>query len=357
MHITYIFHKFSLKLLLILIYLRSNLSWHLFNFLLKKAPNKTGETIYFQNLKIKENLIKAFYTIQKKNKKIINTDLDTLDKHILNKINVEGICKLDNFKIDNKIISQVNYHFDNANFFYDNHIPIPSYKKEKTEEPNGLYVSYDLSTQLNCSEILNICLNKKLISIAQEYIGSRPKLYSLNTFKTLPKETSLNNEYFTHDFHRDLDNLKWLVFFIFWTPTNENNGGFQQLKFSHNHSNKLDSLIKSNSNYKNSKIFIKKTTPGYNKGNEYKTLFKGNIYHAYGVPGTIVGTDTFGLHRGMPVNKPRLVTWIRFGNTVSRQSLDPSNTEFRNKAILEEKNQDILFKSKYKDILSEVVKY
>ena len=331
--------------------LRLNLSWYFLKLLLKKS----GEEIYFKDIIYKKYIIETLYSFQKKNNKILKTNLDSLDKNVLNKVNNLGICKLNNFRLDNKIVSQVNNYFNNARIFYDNHIPIPTNKKIKGEKSNSPYISYDLTTQLNCTQVLNICLNEKLYSIAQEYIGSKPQLYSLNTFRTLPQDKFIKDKHFTHEFHRDLDNLKWLVFFIFWSPTDEKDGGLQQLKFSHTYSDKLENLINLNSSYRNSKEFINKTIPGYSKDKEYLKIFQDNIYHAYGSSGTVFATDTFGLHKGMPVIKPRLVTWIRYGNISSRQSLNKVDSEFSNKAILEEQNKNILLQSKYKDVLSELV--
>ena len=63
-------------------------------------------------------------------------------------------------------------------------------------------------------------------------------------------------------------------------------------------------------------------TLGYSKarGRLYKAG-KENILRVYGNSGKIVAADTAGLHRGTTVKKERLVTWIRYGVTASRQKL------------------------------------
>ena len=82
-----------------------------------------------------------------------------------------------------------------------------------------------------CLPILKLCLNKRVISIAEKYLETFPILYSVNTFRTLPKKTA-----FTHGFHRDVENLKMLVFFVFWTDTNKNDGAFEQINYTHKQS-------------------------------------------------------------------------------------------------------------------------
>ena len=56
----------------------------------------------------------------------------------------------------------------------------------------------------------------------------------------------------------------------------------------------------------------------------------------------------------MPVKTPRLVTWIRYGNFISRQKQNKA-PDLEHKAKLNEKNKTIYKSSKYKDVLVDLV--
>ena len=66
--------------------------------------------------------------------------------------------------------------------------------------------------------------------------------------------------------------------------------------------------------------------------------------------------DTLGLHRGTPVKKNRLVTWIRYGVMKSRQKNLNTAETLSNKVTLSRENMSILKSSKFKDVLSDIVK-
>ena len=78
-----------------LLKLRLNLSWYFLKLLLKKS----GEEVYFQDIIYKKFIIETIYSFQKKNNKILKTNLDSLDNNVLNKVNNLGICKLNNFRL------------------------------------------------------------------------------------------------------------------------------------------------------------------------------------------------------------------------------------------------------------------
>ena len=271
------------------------------------------------------------------------------DKNYIDKLKDEGIVSITDLMINKSDVEYVNSYFDNTKYFYDSHTPLLKNRKMLGEKPTGAYASYDFNTQLNCTPILKACLNQKILSIAQNYLGTVPLLFSVNTFKTFPDQ-----EAFTHSFHRDLDNLLWVVFFVYWTKTSANDGGFQQIKFTHSISknSKYD-----NTKYKSPEDFIFNTIPGYNKDKEYLDFFdKNDIVSSYGDPGTVTACDTFGLHRGMPVKTPRLVTWLRYGPISSRQKFE-KESYYENKAKLTHKNRKFVKSSLHKQILNDLVEF
>ena len=54
------------------------------------------------------------------------------------------------------------------------------------------YKSYDYNCQLNSLPILKVCLNDQITKLAYDYLGTIPKIYSINTF--LSKTILMNLE-------------------------------------------------------------------------------------------------------------------------------------------------------------------
>ena len=324
-------------------------------FLFDFFKKNSSEFIYFISYKNKNkilNYLKQRQEIEKKELFILykNLKVDNEMSSVLNDLNKTGISKNLNIDITDE---EINSFVDemNRSHYYDNHVPYKKDKKDPKIKPNGPYKSYDYSTQLNNSTLLKICLNEKILKVAQNYLGVIPRIFSINTFNTLPGKKA-----FTHDFHRDIDNLKWLVIFVYWTDTSENNGAFEQIKFTHKPSIELEKLLNVNPDIFSSnfdKFF--KNSIGYGKNDKYIELFKNEINSIYGSAGKIVACDTLGLHRGTPVKNERLVTWIRYGVMESRQKILNNEETLNRKIKLTDENMEILNKSKFKDVLSDLV--
>lgn len=325
-------------------------------FLFDFFNEKCSDLIYFikYNKKIqiinfikKRQEIESSELVNKYKKQKVDLNLEI----ILKSLNNVGISDNINIEISqNEIDNFVNQM--NCSNFYDSHVPQQNNRKNLNEKPSGAYKSYDYETQLNNSTLLKLCVNEKIVKIAEEYLGVVPKIFSINTFTTLPGQKA-----FTHNFHRDIDNLKWLVVFIYWTDTSSDDGAFQQIKFTHKPSAKLESILKKDpkifsSNFDN---FFKRSL-GYVQSDNYIRLFNDQINSIYGRAGTIVACDTLGLHRGTPVKKNRLVTWIRYGVMKSRQKNLNTAETLSNKVTLSRENMSILNSSKFKDVLSDIVK-
>ena len=133
--------------------------------------------IILEKIKIHQLYKNLFFNIP------INTD----DQKILDTLNDKGITSRLSVSIPKNEISYVNNYFKQKDY-YDFHIPIISKRKKVNSDPESAYMSYDFNTQLNCLPILKLCLNERIISIAEKYLGTVPILYSINTFRTLPKK-------------------------------------------------------------------------------------------------------------------------------------------------------------------------
>ena len=209
---------------------------------------------------------------------------------------------------------------------FESHIPIKGTlsnipTQDLLKFTKSAYFSYDINTQLGFDPIVNFCLDESVVGLAKSYLKCPPRLLNINTFWTLPDETNISErKHFTHGFHRDLDDLSYLAFFIFWTKTESDNGQFEYITATHQPSQILEEKLKIiNSedskivDWKNSYSFFDKTIPGYGLDDLYIKYFGMNILKIFGPCGSTYAMDNFGLHRGGPVKSPRLVTWVRFG--------------------------------------------
>jgi len=328
----------------------------LVNSLFDFFKGKSLEFIYFVNYNNKKkilNYLKKRQEIEKSEllSRYRDQKIEPDMELVLNDLNKTGISENLDIKIEKDEIEEFVKQMSSS-YFYDNHVPLKKDRKNPENKPKGAYKSYDYHTQLNNPTLLRLCLNEKIVKIAEEYLGVAPKIFSINTFNTLPGQKA-----FTHDFHRDIDNLKWIVFFVYWTNTSADNGAFEQINFTHKPSNELENLLN-----KDSKIFSNnfdkffKNSIGYGQNDNYMRLFKNEIKSVYGNAGKIVACDTLGLHRGTPVKYERLVTWIRYGVMNSRQKILNVEETLDDKIILDSQNMKILENSKFKDVLSDIVR-
>jgi hypothetical protein len=208
---------------------------------------------------------------------------------------------------------------------YESNIPITgtlsaTLTKDLIKTSKSAYLSYDINTQLGFDPIVNFCLDESIVALSKSYLKSPPKLLNINTFWTLSSVPNITErKHYTHEFHRDLDDLLYLAFFIFWTKTEIDDGQFEYIIGTHKPSQVLDEKIKvinvedPKLGWENSYSFLDKTIPGFGLDYSYAKYFNNNIMKIYGPCGSTYAMDNFGLHRGGPVKSPRLVTWVRFG--------------------------------------------
>ena len=326
------------------------------NNLFNWCKKKSYDSLFFISYENKKKLIKYLNERSKIEKNALYKDFEKIQvddnmHSVLNDLNHEGISEKINYDISADEASKFSNNLKNSDY-YDSHVPYLASKKSFKVSPDGAYKSYDYETQLNNPSLLKLCINEKIIKIANEYLGSIPRIYSINTFTTLPGKKA-----FTHDFHRDIDNLKWLVVFIYWTKTSRDDGGFEQIQYTHKPSDKLNSLLGRDSKMFSNNFdgFFKKTLSGYGQNNNYKKLFDSEIVNVSGEPGKIVMCDTLGLHRGTNVKNERNVTWIRYGVMSSRQKILGNQEKLSDKIKLNENSMNIINNSRFKDVLSDIV--
>tara|TARA_B110000027_G_scaffold14605_1_gene14459 strand:- start:119 stop:1132 length:1014 start_codon:yes stop_codon:yes gene_type:complete len=150
----------------------------------------------------------------------------------------------------------------------------------------GFYKCEDVVCAPN---ILNIANDQKLLSIAYNYFGAIPKIDYVGSWWSFPSNTPA----LTQSFHRDVDTLNSLKFFVYLSDVDYESGPHVYIKGSHN------------SSYETSK-------GKQHDDNELKKKFKNtDIISFEGKSGYSFIADTFGFHKGLiPSRKNRLILQI-----------------------------------------------
>jgi len=99
-----------------------------------------------------------------------------------------------------------------------------------------------------------------------------------------------------------------------WTPTTVGDGHLEYINNTCDIRYLKAECKKYNINLNNYYNINPDSVSGYTNNKFYQDIFRDNILNIEGKPGFATLADTWGLHRGTPVKKPRLVTWVRYTN-------------------------------------------
>lgn len=161
---------------------------------------------------------------------------------------------------------------------YNFHIPNRAFNQETkvfTDDTDWTITAYKMDILLRNELILKTITDSKLVSLAQSYLGCLPTIHSINLWWS-----KFTGEIFhTQKIHRDIDDYKFLAFFIYLSDVDENNGPH---------------------------VFYPKTHNGSDDLSE-KVVITGKA-------GTAIIADTYAWHHGSPLyDGKRLMIWTRFG--------------------------------------------
>ncbi len=180
------------------------------------------------------------------------------------------------------------------------------------------YASYTLEQNLGAPRIIELALDPAVLDLVGTYLGCAPSLYSINTFWTFPNP----GPGMTHHYHRDEDDYRFAVVFIYWTAVEAGEGEFYFIEGTHDRE-----VVESRLRPRSWRPFRRKPPvagadelrwlsggTGYGNDALYEELFGRYIRRIEGQAGLATVSDTFGLHRGaLPGSRMRLCTWIRYG--------------------------------------------
>lgn len=161
------------------------------------------------------------------------------------------------------------------------------------------YAGYKPQDVLRAPALIELFNHVDILGLVQSFLGFEPCLYSVNAWWSYSSEHRLWHQ---NQFHRDIDEAKFLCLFVYLTDVDEEAGPHQIIP---------DSL-----------------QDGVNGcGTEFDAMiekaFEGRIQTICGPAGTVFLANTLALHRGLPPkSKPRLMAWARYGSGPNRNSAD-----------------------------------
>ena len=155
-----------------------------------------------------------------------------------------------------------------------------------SEVKKAYYMCEDL---VNAPHVLAIANNDQLVSYVSDHFGAVPSIDYIGAWWSLPSITPS----LTQSFHRDIDTLHSLKFFIYLTDVDVKAGPHVYIKGS------------SNSNFDSIKDKM------HSDDEIIKFFDKTKLTELTGPSGFCFLADTFGLHKGMiPTKSPRLLLQI-----------------------------------------------
>lgn len=240
----------------------------------------------------------------------------------LTQLRKKGHCRAP-VEIAPRVCEEVRAFFQSAPC-YASHVPAQSDGIARSVDEAAVrsnYGSYTLEQSLRAPHVIELALDPAVIDLAGGYLGCAPSLYSINTFWTFPYSSAG----LTHRYHRDEDDFRFAVVFIYWTDVEINEGEFYFIEGTHDcqvmekriRYNPWPLIHKLRNEYTvHSAEELRRLDAGTGYGFDelYRKLFASHMQCIEGKAGTAIVSDTFGLHSGAsPRSRRRLCTWIRYG--------------------------------------------
>lgn len=245
------------------------------------------------------------------NKHVPKTHLE-FDHSDLEQLTTNGIVKV-NAGLSQDQLLEIRSYLKSIPVF-SGHVPAQSdgirryLNKGAKEFPFG---SYALEDNIQCPHLLELALRPDILSLVEGYLGCCPTIYSMNSWWSFPAFSPA----MTQDYHRDVDDYRFLALFVYLTDVNGREDGGQHQFITKTHDEEQVVKLLKNDKERASSLFMPKLRKlGYKQAHVYESLFADQITDITGPAGSIFLADTYALHRGVPPKRgDRLVCWIRYG--------------------------------------------
>jgi hypothetical protein len=240
-----------------------------------------------------------------------------------------GYAQLKDKNLSIEAVDRLTAYLDNQKV-YPSHVAHFAIHKASTKnevkarEPFG---SYDLQTILKAPGIAQILSDKHVLGLISGHFGCLPTISSMNLFWSFTSNDGKPKG--PQHFHRDVDDYKTCTMFINLTDTKADEGAHCYVEKTHTY-DKLKTIFndaKNNDLPENLNPLQKRLTAadffqlplnGYSSDKLYNHFFKEQMVNLFGQRGSVIITDNYGIHRGIPSRaNDRLILWVSFALTAT----------------------------------------
>ena len=288
------FPFFLIELILFKLFRKHN-SEKSYQFFLKTFSYFGPNFIYFINNFLKQKK-RTLGNLANNNEIIFN---QKSQDEILKNLKKDGFYYIKN-SLHDKTINKINIFLKNTKGYYLSE-NLKSNEKVFFDENDPKTVQFIYTTEdlLQCAEIQKIICDNKIISIAQDYLGSLPIFDFLSMYWSF--ESKIPDKEAAQYWHFDMDRPKWLKVFFYLTEVNENTGPHMFIPETH---------------FLGKKFPLELRKRGYVRlsDEEINKFFSEEEIKMFCLPkGSVLFEDTSGLHKGLKVNfGKRLLFMIQF---------------------------------------------
>lgn len=240
-----------------------------------------------------------------------------------------GYTRLPNKNLSREKVDKI-VEYLNQQKVYPSHIAHFAIQKPQAKEiikKQSSFGSYDMQTILKAPFMAQILSDQEVIDTITSYFGCLPTVASVNLFWAFPSADGKAQG--PQRFHRDIDDHKTCTMFINLTDTAEDEGAHCYTEKTHTY-NTLKEIFQDSCNndlpedlnpYKRRMLpedFFQLPLNGYSFDKIYTHFFGKNMVNLCGPRGTVLITDNYGIHRGIPARQhDRLILWVSYALSVT----------------------------------------
>ncbi len=204
------------------------------------------------------------------------TDEHDVSASLAEKLDQNGIAMLPGF-VSLDVIDRIRTHLRGARLSER----FPPKRRDFTLEsvPENVHVAeYDTDDILRCPEVIALANHSTLINTAARYLCCKPTISNISIWWSLPADGTAQE---AENYHRDVDEWRFVKFFLYMTDVDESGGPHCFVRGSHRSSRFLR---------------IRRI-----RDEEVIAAFSPNdLLQIRGRAGDAFLEDTFGLHKGQP---------------------------------------------------------
>jgi hypothetical protein len=223
-------------------------------------------------------------------------------------------------KLEAEKVAEVRRHLEGQTVHKGFHVYYSDRKQCTLEEASksSPFAGYTMDQLMRTPHLIDFFNSPAIVDFVEMALGCVPTLYSINAWWSFPATTPTGHG--AQYFHRDDDDWRFITLFLYLTDVDEGAGPHQIVKGSHTLKG-MGALI-DQARARGEKDVPLDALASFSDANYFggpfsaacERLFKGSIADITGSAGTIFMANTVAIHRGlMPLKKPRLVAWARYG--------------------------------------------